>query len=149
MDKAHSLSFQMLFDHLMWKKTYFVLAKKDEELLGLEVPYLSVIGALMYLINCTHSDIVFSINLLVRYSSTPTRRHWNFIKYILHYLRGTTNKGLFYSRESKQQLFGYVDAKYLSDPYKGKSQTWYVFNYSYIAISWRSDRKSTRLNSSH
>ena len=72
MDKAHSLSFQMLFDHLMWKKTYFVIAKKDEELLGLEVPYLSVIGALMYLANCTRLDIAFSINLLARYSSAPT-----------------------------------------------------------------------------
>ena len=26
--------------------------------------------------------------------------------------------GLFYSRESKQQLLGYADAEYLSDPYK-------------------------------
>ena len=39
--------------------THFILAKKDEELLGLEVPYLSVIGALMYLVNCTRPDITF------------------------------------------------------------------------------------------
>ena len=37
---------------------------------------------------------------------------------------------LFYLRESKQQLLGYVDAKYLSDPHKGRSQTGYVFNYN-------------------
>ena len=34
---------------------------------------------------------------------------------------------LSYLRESKQQLLGYADAEYLSDSYKGKSQTWYVF----------------------
>ena len=55
--------------------THFVLAKKDEELLGPEVPYLSVIGAFMYLANCTRSDIAFSVNLLTRYSYTPTRKH--------------------------------------------------------------------------
>ena len=60
----------------------------------------------------------FSINLLARYSSVPTRRHWNGIKHILCYLCVTTSIGLFYSKESKQQLLGYADAEYLSDPYK-------------------------------
>ena len=45
--------------------------------------------------------------------------------------------GLFYSRESKQQLLGYADVGYLSDPHKGRSQTGYVFNYNGTAISWR------------
>ena len=44
---------------------------------GPQVPYLIAIGALMYLANCTWPDIAFSINLLARYSSTPTQRHWN------------------------------------------------------------------------
>ena len=98
--------------------TNFVIAKKYEELFGLEVPYLSAIGVLMYLVNCTHPDIVFSVNLLVRYSSAPTWWHWNGIKHILCYLCGTTDMGLFYSRGSKQQLLGYADAGYLSDPDK-------------------------------
>ena len=95
MDKAHPLSSPTVVQSLDVKNDSFHPCKKDEELFGPEVPYLSAIGALMYLINCTHSDIVFSINLLVRYNSTPTRRHWNFIKYILHYLRGTTDISLF------------------------------------------------------
>ena len=60
--------------------------KKNEELLGPEVPYLSAIGALMYLANCTRPDIAFSVNLLARYNFVLTRRHWNGIKHILHYL---------------------------------------------------------------
>ena len=83
--------------------------KKNEELLGPEVPYLSAISALIYLANCTCSNISFSINLLARYNSAPTRRHWNGIRHILHYLRETTYMGLFYLRESKQQLLGYAD----------------------------------------
>ena len=134
-DKAHPLSSPMIVRSLDVKKEPFRPYEKGEELLGPEVPYLSVIGALMYLANCTRPDIGFSVNLLARYSSAPTQRHWNGIKHILRYLQGTTNMGLFYSKESKQQLFGYVDAGYLSYPHKARSQTRYVFNCNGTAIS--------------
>ena len=110
MDKVHPLSSTMVVRSLDVKNDPFLLCEKDEELLGPEVPYLSAIGAHMYLANCTHSDIAFSVNLLATYSSALTRRHWNGIKHILRYLRGTTDMSLFYSRESKQQLFGYANA---------------------------------------
>ena len=53
-------------------KDQFHLYEKGEELLGHKVPYLSVIGVLMYLANCTRLDIVFSVNLLAKYSSILT-----------------------------------------------------------------------------
>ncbi|WKA05539.1 hypothetical protein VitviT2T_023501 [Vitis vinifera] len=149
MDKAHPLSSPMVIRSLDVKKDSFRPCEKDEELLGPEVPYLSVIGALMYLANCTRPDIAFSVNLLARYSSAPTRRHWNGIKHLLRYLRGTTDMGLFYSRESKQQLLGYADARYLSDPHKGRSQTGYVFNCNGITISWRSVKQTMVATSSN
>ena len=92
--------------------------KENEELLGLEVPYLSAIGALMYLANYTRPNIAFSVNLLARYNSAPTKRHWNEIKHILRYLCGTSDMGLFYSKAMEPQLLGYADAGYLSDPHK-------------------------------
>ena len=42
---------------------------------------------------------------------------------------------LFYSKESKQQLLGYGDVGYLSNPHKTISQTGYVFSYNGTAIS--------------
>nr|GEX10682.1 retrovirus-related Pol polyprotein from transposon TNT 1-94 [Tanacetum cinerariifolium] len=59
----------------------------DEEILGLEVPYLSAIGALLFLASHTRPDISFSLNLLARYSSCPIRRHWNGVKQIFFYLQ--------------------------------------------------------------
>ena len=44
---------------------------------------------------------------------------------------------LFYSRESKQQLLGYADARNLSDPHKAKLQIGYVFNCNGTTILWR------------
>ena len=102
MDKAHHLSSPMVVRSLDVKKDPCrPCQKKEEELLGPEVPYLSANGALMYLANCTHLDIAFSVNLLAKYNSAPTRRYWNGIQHILRYLRGTTNMSLFYSRKSK------------------------------------------------
>ena len=77
----------------------------------------------MYLANYTRPDIALATNLLVRFSSSSTRRHWNRIKHVFCYLREITDLGLFYPRESKQEMIGYADANYLSDPYKIRSQT--------------------------
>ena len=64
------------------------LRQKDdnEDVLEAEVPYLSTIGALLYLAQCTRLDISFAMNLLARYSSAPTQRHWIGVKDIFSIL---------------------------------------------------------------
>ena len=81
MDKTYPLSFPMIVRSLDVKNDPFHPCENGEELLGHKVPYLSVIGALMYFVNCTRQDIVFSVNLLVRYNSALTLRHLNGINY--------------------------------------------------------------------
>ena len=103
----------------------------------------------MYLANYTQPDIAFAVNLLARYSSAPTRRHWNGIKHILRYLRGTTDLGLLYSNGSKPQLVGYADAGYLSNPHKDRSQIGYLFTNGNTAISWRSVKRTISATSSN
>ena len=75
MDKSHSLSPPMVVRWLEVTKDLFRPKEENKELFGPEVPYLSAIGTLMYLANYTRPNIAFSFNLLVRYSSTPTKRH--------------------------------------------------------------------------
>ena len=117
MDKSHSLCTPMVVRSLDVDKDPFRPQEKDEELLGPEVPYLSAIGALMYLANYTRPDIVFVVNFLSRYSFSPTRRHWNRVKQILRYLKGTMNMALFYTNDSKSDLIGYANLGYLSYPH--------------------------------
>ena len=147
--KLTLLTSPMVVCSLDVKNYPFRPCEKGEELLGLEVPFLSAIGALMYLATRTHPDIAFPVNLLVRYSSAPTRRHWNGIKHILRYLKGTSYMGLFYSKESKQQLLGYADARYLLDPHKARSQTRYVFSCNGVIISWKYVKQTMVVTSSN
>ena len=75
MDKANPLSTPMVVRTLNVEKDPFRPCEDNEDIVGPEVPYLSAIGALMYLANCTRPDIVVTVNLLARFSSSPTHRH--------------------------------------------------------------------------
>ncbi|KAL0289898.1 UNVERIFIED_CONTAM: Bifunctional 3-dehydroquinate dehydratase/shikimate dehydrogenase, chloroplastic [Sesamum calycinum] len=77
MNNVHPLSTPMVVRSLDVNKDPFRPPAHNDEILGPKVPNLSAIGALMYLANNTRSDIAFSVNLLARHSSTPTKRHWN------------------------------------------------------------------------
>ena len=130
-------------------KDIFRKRSENEPLLGSEKPYLSAIGALMFLANQTRPDIAFAVNLLVRHSSQPTIRHWNGIKRIMRYLEGTRDMGLFFPSDTNQTLTGYADAGYLSDPDDAKSQTGYVFLYGGTMISWKSTKQTLTTTSSN
>ncbi|XP_068319738.1 secreted RxLR effector protein 161-like [Pyrus communis] len=151
MDKANPLSTSMVVRFLDIKKDPFRPKEDDEMVLGPEVPYMSAIGALLYLAQCTRPYIAFSVNLLVRYSSAPAIRHWKRVKDVLQYLHGTTDMGLFYLGKSTndQILAGFADAGFLSDPHKACSQTGYVFTNGDIAISWRSTKQTLVATSSN
>ena len=96
MDKVHPVSTPMIGRSLDITKDPFRPKEDDEEVLSAEVPYLSAIGALLYLAQCTRPDIAFSVNLLARFSSAPTQRHWTGVKNIFRYLKGTIDLGLFF-----------------------------------------------------
>lgn len=142
MDKSYPSKTPMVVRSLDMEKDPFRPRDEDEEVLGPEVPYLSVIGALMYLANQTRPDIAFAVNLLARHSAAPTKHHWTGAKHILWYLNGTKDLGLFFQRNQDTTIIGYTDAGYLSDPYNGRSQTGFVFLYGETAISWKSSKQT-------
>ena len=63
----------MVVRSLYVEKHPFRPREKDVEFLGPEVPYLSAIGALMYVTNYKRPDIPFTVNLLARYNLTYTK----------------------------------------------------------------------------
>ena len=150
MDQAHSIRTPMVVRSLDPSRDPFRPRSSNESALGPQYPYMAVVGALMYLANCTRPDISFAVNLLARYSHDPTRRHWIGIKQIFRYLRGTQDMGLFFTNDSMHgQLTGYSDAGFLSDPHVGRSQTGYVFLVGGTTISWRSTKQTLAATSSN
>nr|GEY31291.1 putative LRR receptor-like protein kinase [Tanacetum cinerariifolium] len=81
----------------------------DDIILGLTHP--SMIGALMYL-TFSRPDIVHATLLCARYQTKPTEKHLKEVKRIFHYLRGTVNTGLWYTKDSGFELTGFSDADY-------------------------------------
>lgn len=120
-----------------------------EKMLGPEIPYLSVIDALIYLANCTRPDIAFAVNLLARHSANPTRRHWTGAKCILRYLNGTKHLGLFFKKNHNPSMIGYTDPSYLSDPHNGKSQNTICIPTVGTAISWKSSKQTMTATSTN
>ena len=65
------------------------------------VPYSSAIGSVMYTMICTRPDLAHSISLLSKYMSNPGRSHWDALKWLLRYIKGTVNEGLVYHSSKK------------------------------------------------
>ena len=78
-----------------------------------------------------------------------TKQHWNGVKHILRYLKGIEDLGLFYKAGDDSNIKGHVDAYYLFDPHKGKSQTYYVFLRQGATISWKSTKHNLTTTSSN
>ena len=113
MDKSYPNKTQMVVRSFKIGKDQFRPRDIGEKMLRLEIPYLSVIDALMYLANCTRPDIAFAVNLLARHSADPTRRHWTGAKCILRYLNGTKDLGLFFKKNHDPSMIGYMRVTYL------------------------------------
>ena len=71
--------------------------------------YAKIIGSLMFLMNYTRPDIAYAVSRLSRYTHNPGRDHWNALRGLLKYLRGTMDWGLHYVG-FPAVLEGYCDA---------------------------------------
>ncbi|RVW83885.1 Retrovirus-related Pol polyprotein from transposon TNT 1-94 [Vitis vinifera] len=54
-----------------------------------KVPYASTIGSLMYAMVCTRPDIAHAVGVVSRFMSRPGKQHWEAVKWILRYLKGS------------------------------------------------------------
>jgi hypothetical protein len=74
-----------------------------------DVPYHEAVGSLMYASLGTRPDISFAIQTLSHFSTNPGVAHWEAVKRVFHYLKGTTDLWLSYGLKNVD-LTGYADA---------------------------------------
>ena len=106
-----------------------------------EVPYASAVGSLMYAMVCTRPDIAHVVGVVSRYMNNPGKEHWMVVKWILKYLRDTTNQASCFGG-SNIALQGYVDADMVGDRDNRRSTTGYVFTVGGIVVNWVSKVQS-------
>jgi len=73
------------------------------------VPYHEAVGSLMYAALGTRPDITFAVQTASCFSTKPRPAHWEAVKRIFRYLKGTMNLWLSYGT-TKQDMTGFTDA---------------------------------------
>ncbi|KAH7387965.1 hypothetical protein KP509_16G051000 [Ceratopteris richardii] len=99
------------------------------------VPYASACGSLMYAMVATRPDIAHAVGVVSRFMANPGRAHWEVVKSILRYLKGTKSKCLCYGK-GPLELKGFCDSDMAGDVDTRKSTSGYVYILAGGAISW-------------
>ena len=103
------------------------------------IPYISVVGSLMYLAITTRPDIAYAAGVLARFNSNPGPSHWQAAKHVLRYLKGTMGYKITYQpSDSPEPFITYSDADHGGNPDNGKSTGGYVVKIGSGAVSWSS-----------
>ena len=63
------------------------------------VPYASAVGSLMYAMVCTRPDLSQAVSMVSRYMHDPGQGHWEAVKWILRYIKGTIDVGLVFEKD--------------------------------------------------
>ena len=71
----------------------------------------NVVGNLMYAMICTRPDLAHVVSVVSRFMHNPGKEHWNAVKWILRYLKGTFHFGLLFDKNSVKEIgvMGFVE----------------------------------------
>ena len=73
----------------------------------------------------------------------PNQEHYNAVKQILRYMKGTEDYGLLYKKgDLKGELIGYSDSDCARDCHDRKSSFRHIFFFGGMAVSWSSQKQS-------
>ena len=121
-------------------------APADKDVPLPDVPYRSLIGALLYAATMTRPDIATAVSILCRHMQHYNMDHWRAAKHLLRYLKGTTHYHIHYdgsTTSAAAAMIGYSDASYGSDPATMRSRTGYVIMRSSGPVSWKTKLQPT------
>ncbi|GJV58943.1 zinc finger, CCHC-type containing protein [Tanacetum coccineum] len=91
-----------------------------------QLEYSRAIGCLMYAMTSTRRDIAYAVGRLSRFTSNPSRQHWQAITKVFKYLKGTMNYGLSYVGYPSV-LEAYSDASWINHVEVSSSTSgWFV-----------------------
>ncbi|KAA0040427.1 Retrovirus-related Pol polyprotein from transposon TNT 1-94 [Cucumis melo var. makuwa] len=82
-------------------------------------------------------DIAHAVGVVSRFMSNPGKQHWEAVKCIMRYLRGTSRLKLTFG-DGKPVLIGYTDSDMAGEIDSRKSTSSYLMTFADGAVSWQS-----------
>ena len=102
--------------------------------------YRKAVGSLMYLSLISRPDLTFAVNLASRFLEKPKPVHYNLVKRIFRFLRGTTDYELVYGR-GDLDVVAFSDSDFGNDLESRKSVTGVVLKVGDNPIIWISRKQ--------
>lgn len=106
-----------------------------------------LIGRLLYLIS-TQPDITYATQQLSQFIHSPTMAHYHVACRVICYLNGSPDRGLLFCRNSKLQLFSFLDIDWAGCLDCTMSISGYCFFLGSSLISWPAKKQQTISRSS-
>jgi histone deacetylase 1/2 len=109
--------------------------------------YRSTVGGLQYL-TLTRPDLSYAVNKVCQYLSEPTSAHWEAVKRILRFVKGSADIGLRIRKSSSSLLSVFTDADWAGSTDDRRSTGGFAVFYGPTLISWSARKQPTVSRSS-
>ncbi|GKV43628.1 hypothetical protein SLEP1_g50892 [Rubroshorea leprosula] len=109
--------------------------------------YRKIVGSLQYL-SLTRPDLSFAVSRLSQFMHRPTDSHWQAMKRVLRYLRGSVSHGLLLRPQPTLSLYAFSDADWAGDRDTYTSTTGYLVFLGSNPVSWRAAKQRAVARSS-
>jgi len=109
------------------------------EVLSNPSEYRQIVGALQYA-TLTRLDIAYSVNQLCQHMHAPTSIHWTAAKRVFHYLKGTIDSSLSYTK-GPLTLTSFCDSDWAVNPDDRRSTTGFGIFFGPNLISWSAEKQ--------
>ncbi|CAM8923569.1 unnamed protein product [Rhodiola kirilowii] len=106
-----------------------------------QILYRSMIGSLQY-VTASTPDITHVVGVRVRYQANPKENHLMNVKRIIKYVCGTSDYGLWYTKDTNSCLVGYCDADWAGNAEDRKSTSGGCFSLGNNLVSWFSKKQN-------
>uniref|UniRef100_A0A2N9GXN5 Reverse transcriptase Ty1/copia-type domain-containing protein n=1 Tax=Fagus sylvatica TaxID=28930 RepID=A0A2N9GXN5_FAGSY len=116
-----------------------ILSTSCSDSLADPTPYRSLVGVLQYA-TFTRPNITFAINRVCQFMHNPSSAHFVVAKCILHYLKGSLDKGVLF-QPSPLTLTAFTDADWVGDPVDRRSTSGITVFLGNNPITWMSKKQ--------
>ncbi|OJT02422.1 Copia protein [Trametes pubescens] len=106
------------------------------------IKFMSAVGTLIHIAVHTRPDISKAVQSVAHFMANPGKPHWQAVKRIFQYLKGTRDYILTVGGSGTSQPLAYCDADWGNDPDTAKSTSGYAIFIGQGCVSWSAKKQT-------